>query len=84
LLHAAVLEEQTETVRSLLKNKTDVDQADKKGRTPLLLAVQTGNTDIVQLLLASGADMNLRGMGLRSTQAVLFQGVAIQARAVQF
>ncbi|MCI5166020.1 MAG: ankyrin repeat domain-containing protein [Candidatus Electrothrix sp. GM3_4] len=79
LLHAAVLEEQPETVRSLLKNKTDVDQADKKGRTPLLLAVQTGNTDIVQLLLASGADMNLRGMGLRSTQAVLFQGVAIQA-----
>jgi ankyrin repeat protein len=78
LLHAAVLEEQTEAVRSLLKKKADVDQADKKGRTPLLLAIQTGNTDIVQLLLDSGADVNLRGIGLRSTQAVVFQGAAIQ------
>ncbi|WPD24117.1 MAG: ankyrin repeat domain-containing protein [Candidatus Electrothrix scaldis] len=79
LLHAAILKEQTEAIRSLLKNKEDLNQADKKGRTPLLLAIQTGNADIVRLLLDNGADVNLKGIGLRSIQAVVSMGAPIQA-----
>jgi len=47
-------------VRQLLHDGADVNVKNKKfGATCLLRAAQNGNADIVALLLASGADVNL-------------------------
>ena len=47
-----------EIVELLLQNGTDVNQASKKGFTPLHIACQNGNKGIVELLLQKGAEIN--------------------------
>ena len=64
-LHLAISEKQIANINSLLENKTDVNQFDADGRTPLLLAITTGEQAIVKLLLQHGADVNLKGIGHR-------------------
>jgi ankyrin repeat protein len=38
----------------------DVDQQGINGYTPLHSAIQSGNAEVIRLLLAAGADINLR------------------------
>jgi ankyrin repeat protein len=40
----------------LLRAETDIDMRDEKGRTPLMYAVSSYQTDAVQMLLKAGAD----------------------------
>lgn len=65
LLHWAIIEKQREIINYLLAKKVDVNRADEEGRTPLILAITTGEKDIVDLILKNGADINLRGIGHR-------------------
>ena len=46
--------------RTLIEAGTDVNAKDIHGRTPLHEAAEAGRTDIVQLLLDHGADVNAR------------------------
>lgn len=47
-----------ETTRLLLKYGANVNQPDKAGRTPLMLAAEQGKTAMAELLLRSGASVN--------------------------
>lgn len=57
-LHNAVMANDAALVETLLRDGADVDEKDKVGGTPLLLAVTTGNTKIAEILLKSGASVN--------------------------
>jgi ankyrin repeat protein len=47
-----------QSVEDLLKAGADVEARDTSGRTPLYLASEQGKLDVVELLLARGADIN--------------------------
>lgn len=49
-----------EVSRRLIKEGIDLNAHDREGWTPLSAAVRYGNADLAQLLLASGAEANLR------------------------
>ena len=44
----------------LLKKKLNINKKNKNGDTPLHLAVQRGDYDIIQLLLDNGADITIK------------------------
>lgn len=48
----------TTSVRLLLAGAADVAARDHDGRTPLLLAAETGNADVAQALLEGGANLH--------------------------
>ena len=52
----AVLAGAVKSVRLHLRAGTDLDAADTRGRSPLLLAVSRGHLDVCKLLLEAGAD----------------------------
>jgi ankyrin repeat protein len=45
----------------LLANKADPNAKDNLGRTPLQYAAMREDTDMAEVLLANGADINTRG-----------------------
>ncbi|MGQ3101855.1 MAG: ankyrin repeat domain-containing protein [Sphingopyxis solisilvae] len=55
LMHAALLNF-TDGAEELLNAKAPVDQANRRGETPLILAVQTKNVAMVRLLMRRGAN----------------------------
>ncbi|MGY8815308.1 MAG: ankyrin repeat domain-containing protein [Gammaproteobacteria bacterium] len=57
-LMAAVQEGNHTAIKSILKNKADVNAARADGTTALAWAVYNGDSDAVDLLIASGADVN--------------------------
>lgn len=57
LLHAAVKEGKSKTVRKLLNAGENLEQANSQGQTALHLASQKGHVELVNLLLARGADI---------------------------
>lgn len=57
-LIAAVLSDDAESVKLLLRSDEDVNQTDSSGRTALHHAVLNHNSEIVQLLLGASADLN--------------------------
>lgn len=56
--HMAAYAGDVQTVRRLLDAGADVNQQDKEGRTPLYLATQEGYMEVMELLIARGADVN--------------------------
>jgi TonB family protein len=58
-LHYAVLWHRTEIAKILIDEGYGVNDEDQGGETPLLLATSLGYKDIVDLLLANGADFYL-------------------------
>jgi uncharacterized protein len=56
VLRDAIHSRQIDRVRTLLADGADTDLADDKGKTPLMLAASVGSPEIVELLLAAGAD----------------------------
>ena len=50
-----------QTVEALLNHRADVEKARADGQTPLTTAVDNGQLEIVQLLIASGVVANALG-----------------------
>jgi ankyrin repeat protein len=60
-IHQAIRNDQVSKVRELiLKNPKLVNAKDRNNNTPLHFAAQTGNMEIVRLLLSKGAEVNER------------------------
>ncbi len=57
-LHQTVLSKNFDEVKKILENTSDIDLADKLGRTPLHYAAFNGDLKSAQLLLEKGADIN--------------------------
>lgn len=53
-------EHQLQVLRMLLDAGGDVNSVDDKGRTPLMMAAETNNAEIVDLLLKNKADPNIK------------------------
>ncbi len=75
LLNLASRYGQVEVIDLLLDNGASVEAKDKLGRTAVLSAVQSRNTEAVVMLLAKGADVNARDSQ---------QGTALQRAAGSF
>ena len=58
------------TVRLLLDLGLDPNHANREGRTPLMGAALKGRNDVVQLLVARGAKLEVRDRGSRDTDKV--------------
>lgn len=54
ILHVAAMRS-PQAVRLLLTAGANINKVDKEGRTPLKLATEAGNTEIVRILLEAGA-----------------------------
>jgi ankyrin repeat protein len=62
-LHFAAQGQHTETARALLSAGAEVDARDRFGKTPLSMAlfnVRDRDGEVIRVLLASGADPNLK------------------------
>jgi ankyrin repeat protein len=61
-IHKAVFKGDFDRVVALLKDHPElVDEKDKLGQTPLIVAVNHNKIEIAELLLANGANVNARG-----------------------
>ena len=56
-LVAAVLREDLDMVKSLLKADAQIDLADNQGQTPLMHASRLGNFELVETLVLKGASL---------------------------
>ena len=54
-LHFACLSDDTDTIQRLLEKNVDINKKDKRGRTPLHIALFKGNEKAVKLLTSNGA-----------------------------
>ncbi len=61
LLHFVIRERQTDFARFLIENGADVNARNGEKEVPLHVAAYRGNKEIVELLLAKGADANAVG-----------------------
>ena len=59
VLNYAVKTQQEDFVKFFLSKGANPNLKDKKGNTPLILAFQNGNKNIINLLLKANADMDL-------------------------
>jgi len=57
-IHDAILDGDLEEVQKQLNVGVDVDKQDTRGYTPLHYAAGVGRSDIVELLIKNGADIN--------------------------
>ncbi len=51
-------EPDTKIINKLIKKGADINCADSKRHTPLIIASIKGNTEVVKILINSGADVN--------------------------
>jgi ankyrin repeat protein len=56
----AVMDRSPERVRNILSTGVDIESPDRAGKTALLKAARWGYADMVDLLIAHGADVNAR------------------------
>jgi len=70
-LHRAVYAGDARQVRSLLQAGARPEAANRYGMTPLALAAASGNTELLALLVESGASVNAADAALRDGQTTL-------------
>jgi ankyrin repeat protein len=70
----AIYEGHTEAIKKILDFKFDVNMQNGKGVTPLILAAQEGNGEIVELLLNSGSDVNHKSIYETALMQAVSQG----------
>lgn len=58
-LHAAALQGDVETVRRHIDARSDLNQRDPWGSTPLIVAATFGRTEVARVLIDAGADLDL-------------------------
>lgn len=57
-MNAAAANKDTATIMLLLPDPKNINQVNKKGMSPLAMAIRSNNADIAKFLLAKGADVN--------------------------
>ncbi|MGD8839669.1 MAG: ankyrin repeat domain-containing protein [Gammaproteobacteria bacterium] len=72
-LHIAVGRDYREVVEALIATPVDINRADARGNTALMLAVEHRNLDLIGLLLQYGADPGLRNSQQRSAVDLAYQ-----------
>jgi hypothetical protein len=82
LISATVMRDRA-AVKELLDDRKHADVRQKDGTTPLMIAVANGDTDIAGMLLARGADPNLRAAGGTSALSLARARGAAGAELVQ-
>ncbi|XP_024879460.1 ankyrin repeat and death domain-containing protein 1A-like isoform X4 [Temnothorax curvispinosus] len=60
LLHEAVMKNEADTVRKILKETVDVDSRNNYGRAPIHWAASKGNTEIIEMLIQAKCDIEAR------------------------
>jgi len=65
-LHAAVTLKSERLVRLLVKHKAELSDQNRRGATPLLLAAESGQAAVAELLLQAGAGLHLCDSSNRS------------------
>ncbi|XP_012228811.1 ankyrin repeat and death domain-containing protein 1A-like isoform X4 [Linepithema humile] len=60
LLHEAVIKNEADTVRKVLKETVDVDSRNNYGRAPIHWAASRGNTEIIEILIQAKCDIEAR------------------------
>ena len=55
----AIYKEHTGIIDLLILSGADVNKASRDGKTPLMVAAQKGNENIVKTMIRAGADVNL-------------------------
>jgi len=65
-LHLAAADGKLSIVKSILKLDLDVNAADARGQTPLLVALQKGHSDVVEKLLKHSASVKVCDIDQRS------------------
>jgi len=63
--------ENVETVKFLLELGLDPNAANDDGRTPLMVAAAKGRTEVIQLLVDHGANLDTRDKGSRDTDTLV-------------
>lgn len=66
-LMAAVKADDRGLVQQLLADGVSVDAADASGDRPLIMAAYLGHIEVLELLLAAGADLTVVDPGMRAT-----------------
>lgn len=82
VLTTAVEKNDIELVKLIMDHGADPDNRSWSGKTPLQIASQTGQIDVMQLLLDKGASVNKRGVGGAKTP-LMFATEAGQVEAVR-
>ncbi|XP_018399546.1 PREDICTED: ankyrin repeat and death domain-containing protein 1A-like isoform X2 [Cyphomyrmex costatus] len=60
LLHEAVIKNEADAVRKVLKETVDVDSRNNYGRAPIHWATSRGNTEIIEMLIQAKCDIEAR------------------------
>ncbi|XP_043597879.1 ankyrin repeat and death domain-containing protein 1A-like isoform X1 [Bombus pyrosoma] len=60
LLYEAVIKNEADTVRKVLKEPVDVDSRNNYGRAPIHWAASRGNTEIIEMLIQAKCDIEAR------------------------
>lgn len=70
LLHVAAMKNDIKTVKFLLKNNVDVNEADKNGVTALYIAADKNHIDLARFLVNAGADACIKAADGRNALQV--------------
>ncbi|XP_031848986.1 uncharacterized protein LOC116434587 isoform X1 [Nomia melanderi] len=75
LLHEAVIKNEADMVRKVLKETVDVDSRNNYGRAPIHWAASRGNTEIIEMLIQAKCDIEARDkFGMRPLHMAAWYG----------
>jgi len=70
----AISEGHIEAIKKILDHKFDVNMQNGNGVTPLILAAKEGNTEVVELLIKTGSDVNHKSIYETALMQAVSQG----------